>query len=241
MTDGNANGDDAGRTGSADLRAALCNAAFAAAIGEEALRRLGREMHERAVEPGAHVAWKGDAVEHWGVVIEGMVKIEAAAADGRKTTLLGIAAGGWFGEAALLGDGCWPFDVIATRATRLGLMPRAAFERLLATNIAFNRFLLGQLNARLSQFVQRCEHLRFSEAGEHVAHCLAELFDARLYPRTERRLALSQEEVAQLAGISRPTAHRALHELERQGVLSVAYGSIVVHDPEALRRLGAVH
>jgi CRP/FNR family cyclic AMP-dependent transcriptional regulator len=231
----------AARKGGTDMRAVLCAAAFATAIGEEALRRLLREMHPRDVESGAHVAWKGDAVEHWAVVIDGMVKIEAAAADGRKTTLLGIGTGGWFGEAALLGDGRWPFDVIATRATRLGLVPRAAFERLLGTNIAFNRFLLGQLNARLSQFVQRCEHLRFSEAGEHVAHCLAELFDARLYPRTERRLALSQDEVAHLAGISRPTANRALLELERQGVLSVAYGSIVVHDPEALQRLGSVH
>ena len=229
------------RAGGADIRAVLRTAGFAAAIGEEALRRLRREMHERHVEAGAHVAWKGDVVEHWAVVIDGMVKIEAAAADGRKTTLLGITTGGWFGEAALLGDGRWPFDVIATRATRLGLMPRAAFERLLGTSIAFNRFLLGQFNARLSQFVRRCEHLRFSEAGEHVAHCLAELFDAHLYPRTERRLALSQEEVAHLVGISRPTANRALHELERQGVLSVAYGSIVVHDPEALQRLGSVH
>jgi CRP/FNR family transcriptional regulator, cyclic AMP receptor protein len=233
--------DTTPRTGGADIRAVLCAAAFAAAIGEEALRRLRREMHERHVESGAHVAWKGDVVEHWAVVIDGMVKIEAAAADGRKTTLLGISTGGWFGEAALLGDGRWPFDVIATRATRLGLMPRAAFERLLGSSIAFNHFLLGQLNARLSQFVQRCEHLRFSEASAHVAHCLAELFDARLYPSTERRLALSQQEVAHLVGISRPTANRALHELERQGVLSVAYGRIVVHDPEALQRLGSIH
>jgi hypothetical protein len=54
----------AARTGGADIRAVLRTAAFAAAIGEEALRRLRREMHERHVEAGAHVAWKGDVVEH---------------------------------------------------------------------------------------------------------------------------------------------------------------------------------
>jgi len=227
--------------GADDLRAVLRASPVAAAIGDETLRRLRREMHERQVEAGAHLAWKGDVVEHWAVVVDGMVKIEATAADGRRTTLLGVTVGGWFGEAALLGDGRWPFDVVATRATRLGLLPRAAFERLLASSIGFNRFLIGQLNARLSQFVQRCEHDRFSEAPEHLAHCLAELFDARLYPRTGRCLPMSQEEVAQLAGISRPTANRALHALERQGVLSVRYGSIEVHDPEALARLGSLH
>ena len=187
------------------------------------------------------MAWKGDAVEHWMVVVDGMVKVEAAAADGRKTTLIGITGGGWFGETALLQGGRWPFDVLASRATRLGLLPRATFEWLLGSSVGFNRFLLDQVNARLWQFVQRCEHLRFCEAGEHVAHCLGELFDERLYPRATRRLPLSQDDVAQLAGISRPTANRALHELERLGVLSVAYGTVVIHDPAALQRLGSLH
>lgn len=227
--------------GNADLGAVLRASPAAATLGEALLRRLGREMHERRIEAGAHLACRGDAAHHWAVVVEGMVKLEASAPDGRRTTLLGVTAGGWFGEAALLGDGHWPFDVVAARATRLGLLPRAAFERLLATSLAFNRLLLGQLNARLGQFVQRCEHGRFCEATEHLAHCLAELFDVRLQPRTGRCLALSQEEVAQLAGVSRPTANRALHALERLGVLSVRYGAIEVHDPEALARLGSLH
>ncbi len=224
-----------------NLKGLVRAASFAASLSETELLRVERDLHERSFVSGGHVAWKDDPVEHWMVVVDGMVKVEAAAADGRKTTLMGITGGGWFGETALLRGGRWPFDVIASRATTLGLLPRATFEWLLGSSIAFNRFLLDQVNARLWQFVQRCEHLRFCEAGEHVAHCLGELFDQRLYPRTARCLPLSQEEVAQLAGISRPTANRALHELERLGVLSVAYGELLIHDPQALRRLGDRH
>ena len=225
----------------ANLKRLVLAASFSASLSEAELERVERDMHERSFASGGHVAWKGDAVEHWMVVIDGMVKVEAAAADGRKTTLVGITGGGWFGETALLRGGHWHFDVIASRDTTLGLLPRATFEWLQGRSIAFNRFLLDLVNARLWQFVQRCEHLRFCEAGEHVAHCLGELFDERLYPGTTRRLPLSQEEVAQLAGISRPTANRALHELERLGVLSVAYGTVEVHDPQALQRLGSLH
>ncbi len=216
-------------------------APFSGALSESELERIEHDLHERSFAAGGHVAWKGDPVEHWMVVASGLVKVEAAAADGRKTTLMGITAGGWFGEAALLRGGHWPFDVIASQETTLGLLPRATFEWLLGSSLAFNRFLLGLVNARLWQFVQRCEHLRFCEAGEHVARCLGELFDERLYPRTTRRLPLSQDEVAQLAGISRPTANRALHELERRGVLSVAYGTVLIHDPQELQRLGSLH
>ena len=225
----------------AGLKTLVWTAPFSGALSKAELDRIEHDLHERSFVAGGHVAWKGDPVEHWMVVAEGLVKVEAAAADGRKTTLMGITAGGWFGEAALLRGGRWPFDVIASQATTLGLLPRATFEWLLGSSIAFNRFLLGLVNARLWQFVQRCEHLRFCEAGEHVAHCLGELFDERLYPRTTRRLPLSQDEVAHLAGISRPTANRALRELERLGVLSVAYGTVLIHDPQELQRLGSLH
>ncbi len=230
-----------GHERASSLKSLVRAASFSASLSEAELERVEHDLHERSFASGGHVAWKGDAVEHWMVVAGGMVKVEAAAADGRKTTLMGITGGGWFGETALLRGERWPFDVIASQATTLGLLPRATFEWLLGSSIAFNRFVLEQVNARLWQFVQRCEHLRFCEAGEHVAHCLGELFDERLYPRTARRLPLSQDEVAQLAGISRPTANRALHELERRGVLSVAYRTVLIHDPRELQRLGSLH
>lgn len=223
------------------LHRVVHEAPFSALLNRAELARIERDLRPHDVPSGSHVAWKGDAAAHWIVVIEGMLKVEAASADGRRTTLVGITRAGWLGESALLGDGRWPYDVIATRATLVGLLPRATFDELLATSLAFNRVLLGQLNARLRQFAQRCEHERLLDAHVHVAQCLAELYDPWLYPGTGARLPLSQDEVAHLAGVSRPTAHRALHELESRGLLSVAYGAITVHDPAALLRLGSAH
>jgi CRP-like cAMP-binding protein len=229
----------AGRRLPPRLHEVVREAPFGNLLSEAELARIegGLRLHE--VAAGAHVAWAGDEVSHWAVVVDGMLKVEASAFDGRRTTLLGITRGGWLGESALLGDGRWPYDVIATRTTLLGLLPRAAFDELLASSLAFNRVLLGQLNARLRQFALRCEHERLHDRGHHVAHCLAELYDPWLYPGTGQRLPLSQDDVAHLAGVSRPTAHRALHDLETQGLLSVAYGAITVHDPAALQQHGS--
>jgi CRP/FNR family transcriptional regulator, cyclic AMP receptor protein len=223
------------------LRRTVREAPFSGLLSAAERARIETDMRPQQVLAGAHVAWKGAAVAHWIVVVEGMVKVEASAADGRHTTLIGVPRGGWLGESALLADGRWPFDIIATRPSLLGLLPRATFDELLASSLGFNRALLGQLNARLRQFAMRCEHERLLEAHVHVAQCLAELYDPWLYPGTEHRIALSQDELAHLAGVSRPTANRALHELEVRGVLSVAYGAIMVHDPAALLRLGSVH
>lgn len=208
-------------------------------VGAVERERIEHALRPHEVAAGAYLARASDEATHWVVVLDGMLKVEATAPDGRRTTLVGITRGGWLGESALLDDGRWPYDVIATQASLLGLLPRAVFDELLGSSLAFNRVLLQQLNARLRQFAQRCEHVRLHDTREHVAHCLAELYNARLYPGTGHRLPLSQDDVAHLAGVSRPTAHRALHELETRGLLSVAYGVITVHDPAALQQQAA--
>ena len=61
-------------------------------------------------------------------------------------------------------------------------MPRATFDRLLDTSIAFNRFLLNQLNERLAQFIAMLEYERLLDPEARVARCLAWLFNPFLYP-----------------------------------------------------------
>ena len=78
--------------------------------------------------------------------------------EGKTTTFLGVAGGGWFGEGSLLKDQTRKYDIVALRATRLALMPKPTFDWLLDTDIAFNRFLLMQLNERLAQFIAMVEN-----------------------------------------------------------------------------------
>jgi CRP-like cAMP-binding protein len=95
---------------------------------------------------------------------------------------------------------------------------------------------LNQLNARLAQFVERCAHLRLHDADHHVVHCLVEMVDPRLCPSIVDNITLSQEELANLAGVSRSVVNRVLQRLERLGLLRVDYRSIRLLDRDALRR-----
>ena len=121
----------------------------------------------------------------------------------------------------------------------MAYLPISTFEWLLDSSFAFNRFLLDQLNARLAQFVERCEHLRLHDAEHHVVHCLTEMVDPRLYPYADDRIARLQEGLAHLAGVSRSIVNRVLHKLQRQGLVRVDYRSIRLLDPDGLRRFSA--
>jgi len=214
----------------------LDGTSFHKALSAEQLERLHVDLHAKPFKAGAPVARRGAPADAWLGVAKGLVKIENTAADGRQTTLTHFSVGCWFGEGTLLKHGPWPFDVVAVTDSVVAFLPISTFEWLLDSSIAFNRFLLDQLNARLAQFVERCEHLRLHDAEHHVVHCLTEMVDPRLCPYTEDSIAVSQEGLAHLAGVSRSIVNRVLHKLERQGLVRVDYRSIKLLDPNGLRR-----
>ena len=201
----------------------------------EQLRRVERETQDRTYSAGSVLFHKNSVASHWIGVVDGMVKVDNVAADGRSTTFIGVPEGGWLGEGSLLKGERRPYEVVALRHCRVALMPKETFQWLLDTSLPFSRFLLDQLNARLGQFVALVESYRMHDVSSRMAFCLAELFNPQLCPQTRRVLQISQEEIGLLAGMSRQIAHRALHELEQSGLVRVRYGSVEVSDVERLR------
>jgi CRP/FNR family transcriptional regulator, cyclic AMP receptor protein len=222
----------------ASLTDLLAASSWAQELSSTERAALQGEIIERAYPAGAYVCRKGEPVEHWVGVIEGLLKLSNVSRDGKAATLTGIPALGWFGEGSMLKTESRRYDVVALRASRVALVPRAAFERLLDSSIAFNRFLLMQLNERLAYFISMLEHERLLEPDARVARCLAGLFNPILYPGVGRRLAISQEELGYLSGVSRQRANQALQVLEKAGLVRIEYGGITVQDLNGLRTFG---
>jgi CRP-like cAMP-binding protein len=199
---------------------------------------LRSELVERKIPAGGYVCRKGEPVEHWYGVIDGLLKLSNVSPSGKPATLTGVPPLGWFGEGSLLKREARRYDAVALRDSRVALMPRASFQRLLDHSIAFNRFLLTQLNERLALFISMLEHERLLETDARVARCLASLFNPILYPGSGQRLAISQEEIGFLSGVSRQRVNQALQVLERDGLVRVEYGGLTILDLERLRSYG---
>jgi CRP/FNR family cyclic AMP-dependent transcriptional regulator len=218
------------------LAQAVATSIWGSALNHEQLRRVTEEMVERDLPAGGYVCRKGEPVNHWIGVIDGLLKLGTVSAEGKAATLTGVPAGGWFGEGSLLKSEPRRYDAIALRDSRIALMPRATFTRLLDSSIPFNRFLLEQLNERLAQFIAMLEYERLLDPESRVARCLAWLFNPFLYPGLGQKLQVSQEEIGNLSGISRQRVNQALQALEREGLLRVEYGGVAILDLEGLRK-----
>lgn len=222
------------------LDSLLTTSTWTHGLSADEMEVVRKTITERSVRAGGYVCRRGDAVEHWFGVIEGFVKLCSNSQGGRAVTFTCVASGGWFGEGSLLKDEPRRFDAIALRDTRSACLPRATFLWLLENSMAFNRFLVNQLNERLGQFVAMLEFERTLAPDIRVARCLSVLFNPLLYPRTGPRLAISQEEIASLCGLSRQTVNQALHALERQGWLRVDFRGITVTDLHGLQTFASL-
>ncbi|MBK7465220.1 MAG: Crp/Fnr family transcriptional regulator [Betaproteobacteria bacterium] len=204
---------------------------------EEMLKALAGTS-ERSFSAGGFICAKGEPVDYWMGIINGLGKMASHWTTGKTTSLTGISTGGWFGEGSLLKKEPRRYDVMAIRETRVAFMNRSTFYWLMDHSIPFNRYLIAQINERLGQFIGMIENERMLDTDARIARGLAALFNPVLYPGTNRLLQISQEELGYLAGVSRQRANQALKVLEDAGLVRSEYGGINVLDLEGLRRFG---
>jgi len=216
----------------------LAASKWAGALSAEQLQRARTAIFVRELQPGNYVCRKDDPSDVWVGVIDGLVKAENLSDTGKSVTFATFPANSWFGEGSILKREARKYNVVAVRDSRVALMPAVAFFRLLDTSIPFNRFILTQLNERLAQFIGAFEHDRLDEPEARVAHTIVDMLHPYLYPDRERRIEISNEELGHLVGASRQSVNRALHALEKSGLIKIAYRVITVLDIEGLRGFG---
>ena len=218
-----------------DVKERLSNTMWASMLAPEHRQKVEKDITERCIPAGAYVCRKGDKVGYWMGVIDGFLKMSSVSPEGKTVTFSCMLAGGWFGEGSLLKTETRRYDVVALRDTRVAFMPRTTFNWLLDNSIPFNRFLLQQLNERLSLFISLVEYDRMLDPDTRMARCLAAMFNPYLNPGGNMQLQISQEEIGYISSVSRQRANQSLQLLEKKKLLTVDYGGITILDLAGLR------
>ncbi len=180
---------------------------------------------------GQLVQHRGDPADGFWLVEEGSVAAGQFLPDGEFRALALLGPGDSLGELALFAGRPRVVDVIARGSSRLRLIRSTAFEAALADDPGQMRKLLGAMSAQVQELLDVIAGIRRGTATARVAGMLANLAGERNAPA---RIAITQQELGELLGLTRATVNAALRELEQGGLLSRSYGRIAVPDPARL-------
>lgn len=192
------------------------------------VERTRRGIVEKTYPAGSYICHLGDRLEAWTGVIDGLVKLGTLSDAGKAVSFAGLPTGAWFGEGSLLKGEPRRYDLIALRDSRLAMMDQPTFLWLFENSVAFNRFLVRQLNERLGYFIGLVENDRMLDSTSRIARALSFLFNPELHPNVGLHLAITQEEIGLLSGLSRQVTNRSLRQLEEAGIIRVERGGIAI-------------
>ncbi|WP_407151463.1 Crp/Fnr family transcriptional regulator [Bradyrhizobium sp. ORS 86] len=213
-------------------------AAWSRELTEQEIEVARVGIAEKSYRANEFIFMRGDNFQYWTGIVSGLARMGIVSRRGKAASFAGLTTGAWFGEGTVLKNEARRYDVVALRDTRLAMMDRRTFVWLFENSVGFNRFLVGQLNERLGQFIALLEYGRTLDATERLARSIASLFNPILYPDLTLHLEITQEEIGALSGISRQNANQCLKRLEREGLLRLEYGGVTIIDLERLRRYG---
>ena len=213
----------------------------------EERRRVLTRMHRRTYDAGEVVFHEGDPADALHFLVEGRVVAKRFSAEGDSLAYSVLGPGQAFGELAMLArDGRRTATIQAIEPTTTLVLTFSDFERLCVEQPSVARLLTRLLAARVSRLTEALMEALHTPADVRVVRRLVDLFG--LYARDSGRsraipLPLTQTELSELAGVTRPTANRVLRRLEATGIVALGRGTITVVDAPALRAVaeGSAH
>lgn len=178
----------------------------------------------------ARVFAQGQRADNYLVVTQGSVKVFARSEEGREVVLYRVNPGEMctLTTACLLGRTAYPAEAVTESEVTARVLDAHLFGQMMDSSPEFRRFVFASLSGRLAEVIQRMERL------------VLESVDCRLTRVLLRRagadgvVEVTHEALSNEVGTAREVVSRHLKAMERDGLIALRRGKILLLRPEAL-------
>jgi CRP/FNR family transcriptional regulator, cyclic AMP receptor protein len=201
-------------------------------LDERVLGQLAGRLPQRVVAKGAAIFVQEELGDRMFVLADGMVKLVLRSPRGNVIELVRHRPPAVFGEVAVLDGGPRSATAEAVEQSRLLVVARDEFLRLLRLDLQVADALLRSLGEMVRRTTRQLSDIAFLDMQGRVAHLLLQLAeeDGTLVP------PVTQSELADMIGGSRQSVNVALRGLEKPGHIRLDGKAIRILDRAALLR-----
>jgi len=181
------------------------------------------------------VVLAGEEVRNLFIVLDGSVRGEMIDYSGKTVKIEDVEAPQPLASAFLFGkENRFPVTVTANVPTKILAVPVPEFLKLLQLNAILLRNYLNSISSRAQFLSQKLHFLSFKTIKEKVAHFLLKQTGERLH---SFELKATQQQLADLFGVTRPSLARVLGDMQNDGLIKIEKKTVTILNKNALNEL----
>jgi len=184
---------------------------------------------------GSMIAQAGDSCDYLHIVLHGSVRGEMTDPSGKLIKIEDIESPRPIALSFIYGyDHEFPVNVTANEDSEIFMIHRDHLTILLQKNKELLTNFLNLISSRAQFLSSKIRLLSFKTIKGKIAHYVLRLAGEELVSVT---LPVSQKEIAEMFGVTRPALARALAEMNDEGLLKVMRREITIIDKEKLKQI----
>jgi CRP-like cAMP-binding protein len=191
---------------------------FSGMMPEEVMSAVSSAPHRiRRFKAGSIISQSDEPVNSFMLVIDGAVKGEMVDFSGRVIKIEDITAPGAIASAFIFGSrNRFPVNVVAISDTKLMVIDKSDFLKFLKSNDKILANFLDMISNRSQFLSEKIKFLNFKTIRGKLAQYVLQTAGP---DRSEFRLTMTQNELAEYFGVARPSIARVISEIEEEGLI----------------------
>jgi CRP-like cAMP-binding protein len=189
----------------------------------------------RRFNAGSLISQSGEPVNAFMMVIDGVVKGEMVDFSGRVIKIEDIPASGALASAFIFGSrNRFPVNVVAVSDAKLMSIDKADFLKFLKSNEKILANFLDIISNRSQFLSEKIKFLNFKTIKGKMAQYILQIAGPE---KSEIKLAMTQNDLAEYFGVTRPSIARVISEMEDEGIISTKGKNLKILDKKRLTEL----
>lgn len=209
-------------------------------LSDDDRKRIAEVSLVKSWDRGETIFSEGDPSDFLLTVVSGRVKVVKMQASGKEVILEIFGPGDPVGAIVAYEGRPFPASAVAMDRTTCLLVRRGPFFGLLEKHPSLVRGLLSAFTRRIVELAQRIPEVAGARVETRFAHLFLKLADRMGRPHQGAVLipiALSRQELADLAGTTIETCIRLMSRWSKEGVLETEKDGFLLRDRDALESL----
>jgi CRP/FNR family transcriptional regulator len=166
-------------------------------------------------------------------LFEGTIRVTQTSDNGRDIVLYRVDAGEScvLTTACMLAEEAYNAEGVAETDITVIVLPKMAFDSLVAEEPAFRNFVFAAYSRRLIDLLRVVDDVAFGRIDVRLAERLLSLVGG------DKEIAATHAQIASELGTAREVISRVLNDFQKRGMIAQSRGRIAIVDKPALRAL----